>query len=30
MIVGSGDYEYEVVKDWAKIPEYFVLDDLGG
>lgn len=27
MIVGSGDYEYELVKDWAKIPEYFVLDD---
>ncbi len=27
MIVGSGDYKYERVANWAKIPEYFVLDD---
>ena len=27
MTVGSGNYKYELVKDWAKIPEYFVLDD---
>ena len=27
MIVGSGQYKYERVERWAKIPEYFVMDD---
>ena len=27
MTFGSGDFKYELVKDWAKIPEYFILDD---
>ena len=27
MILGSGDYKYERVENWAKIPEYFVLGD---
>jgi len=27
MILGQGDYKYERVEGWAKIPEYFVLGD---
>jgi len=27
MILGRGDFKYERVENWAKIPEYFVLDD---
>lgn len=27
MIVGSGDFKYELVEGWAKVPEYFILDD---
>jgi len=28
MVLGSGDYKYERVEGWAKIPEYFMLDDV--
>jgi DNA-binding beta-propeller fold protein YncE len=27
MILGTGEYRYQLVDGWAKIPEYFVLDD---
>jgi len=27
MIVGEGDFKYELVEDWLKLPEYFELDD---
>lgn len=27
MILGSGDYKYERLENWAKIPEYFVMND---
>jgi len=28
MVLGSGDYKYERVEGWAKIPEYFMLGDV--
>jgi len=28
MTLGTGDYKYERVEGWAKIPEYFVTDDV--
>jgi len=27
MILGSGDFKYELVEDWLKVPEYFDLED---
>ena len=30
MTLGSGDYRYERVEGWAKIPPYFMLGDIVG
>ncbi len=27
MIVGKGDFRYEVIENWGKLPEYFEMDD---
>lgn len=27
MIVGSGDFKYELIEGWGKLPEYFEMDD---
>ena len=27
MIVGSGDFKYELIENWGKLPEYFEMDD---
>ena len=29
-VVGSGDYRYEIIDDWAKLPEGWFLSEVGG
>ena len=30
MVLGTGAYKYQLLKDWAKLPEYFVFNDVVG